>query len=361
MDDKFLQEINNIDSSFNLELVGIQQEMSLNILLDESNRFNNTIKGIDESVILEISIGDIFKKIGEFFKRIINGIREFLAKIFNMLGNAFKSLALKLIPEDKLNELEKAIDNNVKNESAIIQEAASNPENTFKIYLKILFKLHKSGLAGFSTKARWQSGILNTIDGMFISSMNNLNKEINDIVKAILSGKDEYRGKSFTDIKNNMDEFIKHYCLASGYDKLFKGDKYNVIVDDYEWGKEVDMTNILKFKDEIMEIAFHKSEIISRQKEYYKNYEKMMKDVENEIKRQCKDTNNTQYINLSLSFVSSFVKAANNLTKNSIAAYKQAYKNAMRIVLDINKYMVSKCKEYKIDIDLDYYRNMANE
>lgn len=70
--------------TFNIELIGIQQEWSLDILLNESNRLNNTIKSIDESIIQE-GIGDVLKtlkdKVVKFFRWLWRKIRDFFHNI----------------------------------------------------------------------------------------------------------------------------------------------------------------------------------------------------------------------------------------------------------------------------------------
>lgn len=83
--------------TFNIELIGIQQEWSLDILLNESNRLNNTIRNIDESIIQE-GIGDVLKtlkdKVVKFFKWLWRKIRDFFNGIVDAIREKFGKNAL---------------------------------------------------------------------------------------------------------------------------------------------------------------------------------------------------------------------------------------------------------------------------
>jgi hypothetical protein len=82
--------MDNINYNFNLELAGIQQEMSLNILLDEFNSFNNAIR---EEVVLE---GNIIESIKKFFKKIIDAVKKFFKLIKDKLIEFFKNVRRKI-------------------------------------------------------------------------------------------------------------------------------------------------------------------------------------------------------------------------------------------------------------------------
>ena len=78
--------------TFNIELIGIQQEWSLDVLLNESNKLNNTIRNIDESIIQE-GIGDVLKtlkdKVVKFFRWLWRKIRDFFNGIADAIGEKF--------------------------------------------------------------------------------------------------------------------------------------------------------------------------------------------------------------------------------------------------------------------------------
>ena len=78
-----------MDEMLNIELTGIQQEWSLDILLNESNRLNNTIKGIDESIIQE--------GIGEFAKKVKDAVIKFFKWIIEKIVEIFRTIRKNII------------------------------------------------------------------------------------------------------------------------------------------------------------------------------------------------------------------------------------------------------------------------
>ena len=378
MNDKlFFSKINNITNSSNIELQGIYNETSMDLLLSESDRFNSIIKNIDESslFITESSIGDIFKKIGEFFKKIIDGIRMFLAKIFGALAAAFAFVAYKLIPKKPLEEFANNLANNMinvddlpenidlnnynsqsTNESVIIQESASNnPEESFFaaciILDKLLSKHHHCNIDEF-----WLPGIVDKIENTFAVGVMNAEDKFKQISNCIQDGKDNLNGKPLGEIKDNIRSYVTDNCLAAVFNRR-SDSRFNLhtVLNNKnvlkEYADVLESKNIMKYKNEIAKAAFHKKEIIDKQKKFANTYIKSIEITKKTMEDACRKNGTTEYLKLGFSFVNLFVKELNIMLSDCVQSYKILNKTAYKVVRSVNSFAKWLLKKYKYEID----------
>ena len=140
---QFLQENSNIISNCMIELQGTYNEASMELLLSESNKFNNIIMhSLGESVILE-NIGETASKIKDviikFFKGLIDAVRKAIHTIITKVNDFLKEA--KRIFIEKSSEFIKKIKEkkNKVNENAMILNESSNISAEFKTAVTYLY------------------------------------------------------------------------------------------------------------------------------------------------------------------------------------------------------------------------------
>ena len=140
---EFLQENSNIISNCMIELQGTYNEASMELLLSESNKFNNIIMySLGESVILE-NIGETVSKIKDviikFFKGLIEVVRKAIHTIITKVKDFLKEA--KRIFIEKSSEFIKKIKEkkNKVNENAMILNESSDISAEFKTAVKYLY------------------------------------------------------------------------------------------------------------------------------------------------------------------------------------------------------------------------------
>ena len=117
-----------MDEILNIELNGIQQEMSLDILLNEFSRFNSIIKSNNGEIIQEsIDISKIKNAISKFFKWLFNKIIDFFKKIKNIVIKFYNEKVLVYLT--KLSNIIKDKKNktNIDESYEYIEEAFKKP------------------------------------------------------------------------------------------------------------------------------------------------------------------------------------------------------------------------------------------
>lgn len=166
---EFFQENSNIISNCMIELQGTYNEASMELLLSESNKFNNIIMhSLGESVILE-NIGETASKIKDviikFFKGLIEAVRKAIHTIITKVKDFLKEA--KRIFIEKSSEFIKKIKEkkNKVNENAMILNESSDISAEFKTAVKYLYN---NNLGDFVIKKDF------TFDGERMRVMKNL-------------------------------------------------------------------------------------------------------------------------------------------------------------------------------------------
>ena len=282
-----------------IELTGIQQEMSLDILLNESNRFdillNESNRFNNREIILE---GNIINSIVNFFKRIIDAIKKIFKFIKDKLNDFFKKIRKKITGVNCNNEkgfkeaIDKYVNKFIKNPDTdrfCIIYLPSAEENLIKVY----------------------DDTLDTFD------------KILETFKNLYQGKDSKY--SFHDCRCNIENIKINSIIKSAIE--------NDIEDLNAEQLKLIVPNILKFINNydkiIKDISNEENNLINEFKDVQKNMLKSIKESVN------KDTTQDQFdktMNEHLSFFITFTKKISELCSEYSKGYTKIYNSYIGLI-----------------------------
>ena len=338
-----------------IELTGIQQEWSLDILLNESNRLNNTIKGIDESIIQE-GIGDVLKtlkdKVVQFVSWLWNKIKNFFGTLLNKAKELFSKNKLDDFDEFDDNFDDKYFvdfdddffeDDNIDfEESAIITESSQN--NVFENAVNFFNKYYKGKEIKFGSFT-----YVNVIKQYYrgVANFYRVATEEAVVPKKVTQAR-EFIGDSesienFIDQINKDKENIKssalHY-MTSTYDKTsestFSNDVIRFYTEDALGQKrfsvnEVTSKNLSQYSKDLVDCAMNGSYWIEEIKKSYNSF-KIGMDA---IKKNCiliTNSEDSKLVNAFISYNSVATEMGLKLVSigNTVTSYWR--KEAMKII-----------------------------